>query len=73
MKSDQEFISDLIDENEYLTYIDYLDDYKKTFGSNQKIISIKEFIQNKKQKLEDPKIKIVETLDDEMKEITNDF
>lgn len=46
MKTDRGFIADLIDEDDYLTYIDYIDSYGATYELNKKNISIEEFTKN---------------------------
>ena len=41
LKNNPKFITDTVDENEYLNYIEYIDEYKIKYNKNRKIISLK--------------------------------
>lgn len=60
LKTNPDFITDLIDENEYLSYIDYINEYNTSFDSTKKLISFDEFFNNKKKQKEE--------MDDEIEE-----
>lgn len=60
LKTNPDFITDLIDENEYLSYIDYINEYNTSFDATKKLISFDEFFNNKKNQKEE--------MDDEIEE-----
>lgn len=47
LTTNRDFITETVDETEYLNYIDYLNESKKTFNSMRRILSYKEFSMNK--------------------------
>ena len=53
MKNDNGFITDLIDEADFINYVDYIDDCQISFEKGKKIVSIDEFIKRKKEESDD--------------------
>ena len=47
MRTNNEFITDLIDEVQFINYVDYIDECKKSFEKGGKILTIDEFIKNR--------------------------
>lgn len=45
-----EFITDLVDENDYRSYIEFINEYRSTFDKNKRILKIEDFIQNHQSK-----------------------
>ena len=46
LKTNPRFIPELVDENEFFDYVDYIDDYKTTFDT-KKIVSFEDFFKTK--------------------------
>lgn len=44
LKNNHEFITELIDESEFLDYVDYIDNYKSSFNKSNQLIHFDEFI-----------------------------
>lgn len=43
LRENRGFITNLVDENEFLSYVDYVDHYNVTFDSTKRIISFENF------------------------------
>ena len=48
LKNNSGFITELVDEDDFIQYIEFIDNYRSTFDKTKKIIKIEDFIQNKK-------------------------
>lgn len=48
LKTNPEFITDLVDKEDFAQYVIFIDEYRSTFDKTKKIIRIEDFIQNKK-------------------------
>ena len=67
LKNDKEFITESIDKEEYLNYINYIDTYNSTFNSDQNIINVNKLLRksplrydNDDDNDEEPRMKIIE-------------
>ena len=47
MEENNQFITELVNEIDFWNYVDFIDDYQKSFDSNKKIIKIDEFLKKK--------------------------
>lgn len=47
LKNNEGFITDLVDEVEFLNYVDYINDCKVSFDSGNPFISINDFVKRK--------------------------
>lgn len=46
MKTNKEFISELVEETEYYDYVDFIDNYRSTFNVNKRMIHFSDFIKH---------------------------
>lgn len=46
MKTNKEFISELVEETEYYDYVDFIDNYRSTFNVNKQMIHFSDFIKH---------------------------
>lgn len=50
LRDNPDFITDMVDESEFIDYIDFIDAYDTTYDSKKRILTYEEFIKNKKSK-----------------------
>lgn len=53
LRSEPSFITDLVDETLFLNYVDYIDEFEKSFNKDKTILSFKDFIKNKPEKIKE--------------------
>ena len=47
LQNDPSYLTDEIEKDDFFQYVDYIDEYKKTFDKTKKMIRLEDFIQNK--------------------------